>query len=259
MQLTDLITLLSGHNWLGLIALLTLLLRKWTTADSKFPITIPPTWQPTVTAAGGLAYGLVSALQQGEPWGTALLSMAIAAGTGGFLDGLLTAIFDHDNAPVWARSLVFIFDDLTGGGPPPKGAALARIKRLSSRPPPPNAGRVGLSRLVTRTAMILMMMAGIETAVAVLLEACTPAQQALETQIEQTVLADLVAGKTKAQILEDVGRLLAGQPGADIGLIVADVIAFLIDGGFVPPNVLPIAKEMHAQLRAEHAAKELSK
>lgn len=255
MQLTDLIALLSSHNWLGLIALVTLLLRKWTTADSKFPITIPPTWQPTVTAAGGLAYGLVTALQQGESWGTALLSMAIAAGTGGFLDGLLTAIFDHDNAPVWARSIVFIFDDLTGGGPPPKGAALERIKKLSSRPPPPpNAGRVGLARLVSRTAMILVVMVGGEVAITALVD-CTPAQQALQTQIEQTVLADLAEGKTRAQILEDVGRLLAGQPGADVGLAVADAISFLIDIGVIPPNVLPAAKEMLTTLRADHAAK----
>ena len=250
MQLTDLIALLSGHNWLGLIALLTLLARKWCSADSKFPITIPPTWQPTVTAAGGLVYGLVSSLQQGQSWGEALLSMAITAGAGGFLDGLLTAIFDHDNAPVWARSIVFIFDDLTGGGSTPKGAAADRIRRKSSRPPPPNAGRVGLA-LVLHTAMILSVLAAAEVGIGAVVTDCTPAQQALQQQIEQAILADLAAGKTRTQVIVDVGALLAGQPGADVARIVADAIAFLIDTGVIPPNILPAAKTMLGEIQAE--------
>ena len=250
MQLTDLIALLSGHNWLGLIALLTLLARKWSSPDSRFPITIPPTWQATVTASGGLAYGLVSALQQGQSWGAALLSMAIAAGTGGFLDGLLTAIFDHDNAPVWSRSIVFIFDDLTGGGPTPTGAAAVRIKKMSTRPPPPpGAGRVGLAMIFW-----IALAGGTFATSMIFVEACTPAEQALQQRIEQTILADLAAGKTRTQIIVDVGQLLAGQPGADVALIVADAITFLIDTGVIPPNVLPAAKTMLAELQAEHAA-----
>jgi hypothetical protein len=151
MSLTDLIALIHSGHWLPLIALATLIARKWTSPDSKFPITIPPTWQPTVTAAGGLVYGLVSALQTGQSVGMALVGMAIAAGSGGFLDGVLTAIFDHDNAPVWARSIVFIFDDLTGKGPPPapKSAAAVRIAKSIHPPPPPVATRVDWQPMMT--------------------------------------------------------------------------------------------------------------
>lgn len=128
--LSDLLALIQSQHWLGLILFATLIVRKWTGPDSKFPIVIDPRWQPTVTAAGGLVYGFVAALQQGQPIGTALLVMAVSAGTGGFVDGTLIAIFDHDNAPKWAKAIVFIFDDLTGA--PPKAAAQ---KAVSIRPP----------------------------------------------------------------------------------------------------------------------------
>jgi hypothetical protein len=134
--LSDLLALVQSQHWLALILLATLVVRKWTGPDSKFPIVISPRWQPTVTAAGGLVYGFVSALQQGQSIGTALIVMAVSAGAGGFLDGTLTAIFDHDNAPKWAKAIVFIFDDLTGTTPKaeqPKAVSM----RPPSKPPPP--------------------------------------------------------------------------------------------------------------------------
>jgi hypothetical protein len=112
-MINDIIALAQGQHWLALIALATLILRKWTSSASSFPITIPQRWQGTVTAAGGLVYGLVSALQAGTPWQPALIGMAVAAGASGFLDGLLVAVFNHDAAPGWARAIVFVFDDLT--------------------------------------------------------------------------------------------------------------------------------------------------
>lgn len=251
MSLTDLISLLQAHNWLGLIVLVVLIARKWTGPDSKFPVTIPPTWQPTVTAAGGLVYGLVSALQQGQSAGAAILSMAIAAGTGGFLDGILMAVFNHDNAPVWARSIVFIFDDLTGGGTPPTGAAKERIARLSSKPPPPVAtrGRVGFGRMsesvvvvpVLFGATIFLMFATWGTAgrlhvsqgAIVAGGGCTPAQQAELSDLEKTILADIAAGKSRQQIEADVATILVGKDGPAIARIVDDVIQLLLDRGYI--------------------------
>jgi uncharacterized membrane protein YedE/YeeE len=132
--LEQIVSLVQAGHWLPVILLTTMIVRKWVSSDSKFPISIPKTWQPTITAAGGLVYGLELAIQQGQPIGAALLGMAVAAGAGGFLDGILVAIFDHDNAPVWARSIVFIFDDLTGQTPV-SGAARDRLMK-SVRPPP---------------------------------------------------------------------------------------------------------------------------
>ncbi len=132
--LEQIVSLVQAGHWLPVILLATMIVRKWVSADSKFPVSIPKTWQPTITAAGGLVYGLELAIQAGRPIGGALLDMAVAAGTGGFLDGILVAIFDHDNAPVWARSIVFIFDDLTGQTPV-SGAARDRLMK-SVRPPP---------------------------------------------------------------------------------------------------------------------------
>jgi hypothetical protein len=136
--LEQIVSLVAAGHWLPVILLATMIVRKWVSADSKFPVTIPKTWQPTITAAGGLVYGLELAIQQGQPMGTALLGMAAAAGTGGFLDGVLVAIFDHDNAPVWARSIVFIFDDLTGQTPV-SGAAKERLMKTARPPPLPPA------------------------------------------------------------------------------------------------------------------------
>jgi hypothetical protein len=177
MSLTDLITLLQAHNWLGLIALLTLLARKWTSADSKFPVTIPPTWQPTVTAAGGLIYGLVSGWSQGP--GSAVLSMLIT--------GFATAIF--------VSTLIGL------------GASVYALAGLYS---------------------------------------CTPAQQAMFGKIENLVLADIEAGKTRQQIEADVGQLLAGQVGVDIVAAVDAAITLLLASGQIPVGFVPQAKAMLA-------------
>jgi hypothetical protein len=247
MSLTDLLSLLQAHNWLGLIALLTLLFRKWTGPDSKFPITIPVTWAPTVTAAGGLIFGLVTALQQGQSVGAAVLSMLVAAGTGGFLDGIVVAVFNHDNAPVWARSLVFIFDDLTGGGTPPTGAAKARIARLSTKPPPPNMkrARVGFGfGSVLSLALAAVPIIGFASIFHTV--ACTPAQQAALGKIEQVVLDDILAGKTRQQIEADVGQLLGGQAGVDVARLVDDAITILLDLRDIPAGSVPLANTLLA-------------
>jgi hypothetical protein len=136
--LEQIAALVQAGHWLPVILLVTMVVRKWVSADSKFPVSVPKTWQLTVTAVGGLGYGLELAIQAGSPIGSALLDMAVAAGAGGFLDGMLVAIFDHDNAPVWARSIVFVFDDLTGQTPV-HGAAKERLMRSVRSPPLPPA------------------------------------------------------------------------------------------------------------------------
>jgi hypothetical protein len=142
MSLPDLIALITAKHWLPLIAFAVLIARKWTSPESSFPWTISPGWQPTVTAFGGLVFGLVAALQQGQSIGAALVSMAIAGGAGGFLDGVLTAVFNHQNAPKWARFIVMVFDDITTGKTPaaPSPDVVQRAA-ASLSPKPPAAPR----------------------------------------------------------------------------------------------------------------------
>lgn len=116
MSITDLVSALGSHNYLALFILLALYARKLSGPDSKFPLDIPPAWAPTVTATFGLVYGVLASHQGGQSWGTAALTGFVTAGSTGFLDGLLTAIFNHGNAPGWARAIVFIVDDITGSG-----------------------------------------------------------------------------------------------------------------------------------------------
>jgi hypothetical protein len=115
-SLYDLVALLAAHHWLPLIAFLALYLRKLSSDESSFPLTIPPQWRSTISAAGGLVYGFVGALQSGTPLGAAVIGAVVAAASAGFLDGMLTAIFNHNNAPAWARAIVMVFDDIAGGG-----------------------------------------------------------------------------------------------------------------------------------------------
>jgi hypothetical protein len=128
--LQQIIALASSHGWLPLIMLVTLYARKLLSPASGFPVTIPggPKMLPIVTAAGGLIYGFEQSVQAGQGVAVAALGAVLAAGSTGFLDSVLTAIFDHDNAPAWARALVFVFDDLTkgGGGTPGSGSSTLR-------------------------------------------------------------------------------------------------------------------------------------
>lgn len=131
--LQQIVTLASSHGWLPLVMLLTLLGRKWMSPASGFPVTIPPRWLPVVSSTGGLVFGFETSLHAGQAWATALLSAAVMAGSTGFLDALMTAIFDHDNAPKWARAIVGIFDDITGkGGGGVAGTRLAGGKAFSA-------------------------------------------------------------------------------------------------------------------------------
>ena len=81
--------------------------------------------------------------------------------------------------------------------------------------------------------------------------ACTPAQQAEFTQIENVVLADFKAGKTRIQIEDDVAAIvIPGNAGADVVAILDEAIALLIDSGALK-GLLPLlgqAKAMRAEL-----------
>jgi hypothetical protein len=115
---------------------------------------------------------------------------------------------------------------------------------------PPNAAKKPPSPPVGLAVFVgfFLMAAGATTTILgvgfVASNGCAPAQIAEEQRIEQTVLADIVAGKSRQQIEADVATIIAGQPGADIAAIVDAALVLLVDVGVIPPNVLPTAVAM---------------
>lgn len=135
--------------------------------------------------------------------------------------------------------------------PAPKSPdAVQRGTNVSVREPPASK-RVALWWVGAALVLVAMCVSG-----------CTPAEQALATNIENTVLADLGAGKSLPQIEADVASLII-CPGAPNGscksaqaivAIVNDTLDLLIGLGVIPPGVLPVAQSYHAQLTQQIAA-----
>jgi hypothetical protein len=242
--LQQLIALLSAHSWLPVIALATLYLRKILSPASGFPITVPPRWLPVVSSTGALASGLVSSLQAGEGAGAAILDMTIMAAGGGFLDGLMTAIFDHDNAPAWARALVFVFDDLSGGGSGGKRAAGGPafghpkattpfnpiIAEAAKPTPPPAAARRFLSSKEIRAAHLargrlvpwLVVTAFASFLITIL--ACLPPQFPGDLAAEISCVENQYAAGER-----DVGKIALACTGQEEA-IVLDIIEMITKG-----------------------------
>jgi hypothetical protein len=89
--------------------------------------------------------------------------------------------------------------------------------------------------------------------------ACNSAAAPIFSQVEQTVLSDIEAGKTDAQIEQDVAALLgeqlfdAGAVTEEVVVVVQDAVAVLIDLGVIPPQFGPFAAALH-QRESERAA-----
>lgn len=138
--MNDIVTFLTSHNYLALALFLIVYARKLASPDSSFPVTIPTQWLPVVTGGLAMAYAGVNDIVQQKHLLNAVLDSLEVGGSIGVADALLTAIFASGNAPKWARAIVFIFDDLTGGSTQGKGGGQAP-------PKPPTA--VATSMLAT--------------------------------------------------------------------------------------------------------------
>jgi hypothetical protein len=124
-------------QWLALAVLIAAYLRRLTAPDSKFPVSLPPAWQPVATAVVGAVYAGIISFQGGMTAENAILATVLTAGAAGVADMVVVAIFgDPLKAPGWARAIVFLFDDLTGGGRIPPAPLLPHIgsKRPSKEP-----------------------------------------------------------------------------------------------------------------------------
>lgn len=83
-------------------------------------------------------------------------------------------------------------------------------------------------------------------------EGCTPAQTSFIGRVEQTVLADIVAGKDDVQIEQDVATVMGYGPDSGVlpsvvVAIVVDATQLLIDEGFIPASILAQTKTLHSR------------
>jgi hypothetical protein len=126
MDFTSLLAALQHSPLLAAFALLGILARAWVTDRSAFPLTLPPSWQPVITALAAATINASASIEAGIAWQTVAMTSLAWAATTGFLDGILVAIWgDPKKAPAWARFAVMIFDDVEGraSGNPPTGSS----------------------------------------------------------------------------------------------------------------------------------------
>jgi hypothetical protein len=84
--------------------------------------------------------------------------------------------------------------------------------------------------------------------------ACTPAQSAAWSTVEQTVLTDVEAGKGIVAIESDVATDLVGVAGPTVVLIVNDILTALEDLGAFSALAAKRVPALHTALLAQHAA-----
>lgn len=121
----------------------------------------------------------------------------------------------------------------------PDGSAVI----LKVPPPPP---------VQTRTRRSWRFLPAIVLGAIVLSVACTPAETATFTSVEQTVLTALENGTALALIETEVKSLVPA--GADVDAIINEAITLLHDLGVLPPNVEPVASAVQTEAVAKVAA-----
>ncbi|SRR5579859_750809 len=107
-----LVTLVTGHQWLPLALAVLLYVRHMLSDGSKFPVTIPATWLPAVSAALALAYAILVAVSMGASWQQALLGGATLGAAAALVDGLVVGIFGNDptKVPAWAKAILMLVE-----------------------------------------------------------------------------------------------------------------------------------------------------
>jgi hypothetical protein len=115
---------------------------------------------------------------------------------------------------------------------------------------------------IARTQLVLICVLSIAVVVSASQNlACNSAAAPIFSQVEQTVLSDIEAGKTDAQIEQDVASLLgeqlfdAGAVTEEVVVVVQDAVAVLIDLGVIPPQFAPFATALHQRESEKVAAK----
>lgn len=257
--LEQLASAMTGHHWLALIAVLSLYVRKIASPASKFPgmPNISPEWLATISATGGLAYGLVDSLQSHVDPGTAAINCFLAAAGSGFFDGVLTAIFAHNSAPNWARFLVGVSDDVgTIGGatkapvtPAVAQAAAFGVRKDSIKSPPATPLRFtsrGDKWHVVGVVASLVVASGVGAWIAPLfLVACTKPTSAVISPTIDTVVCiianvakDVEANETWEQATADT-ITACGTDAVTIATVWGSHVHAEAVEGFVPKMPVP--------------------
>ena len=135
-----------------------------------------------------------------------------------------------------------IIADIKGppAAPPVDPSANAPV---ASATKPPTTTRMGLAAFGFATIFAVQTIA-----FGAAVTGCTPAERAEAQTIEQLVLHDIQAGKGEQQIEADIAAQLAGQPGVDVVIILNDALAFLIDIGAIPSDLMGAALNMKASV-----------
>jgi hypothetical protein len=144
LNVTDVLNAIGSKQWLVLVMLVAVYGRKLMSNASAFPVTISPNVRPVITGGAGLVIAVVSCVQAGGSWTTAILVGITGGALTTFVDGLVVALFGSPaSAPAWARWCLAIIDEVDPkGGPGGKPAIKVEmtkdeaVARVSSVPPP---------------------------------------------------------------------------------------------------------------------------
>lgn len=236
MNPTDILAAVQSHNWLVLVMLVALWARKLTSADSLFPVNIPPNWRPVILGVLAMVIAGDGALEAHRGVQAALLSALAAGGAGYVFDGLLTAIFGKaSNAPTWAKALVFVVDDVAGKAAP---ATVAVPKDKG-----PQAGSVHVPALfMVAVVSLTLLLTG------TFLTGCTPGAQAvvqdagkLTLCVDGAVFASVEAGATT---FEDIAAAIAQAGCGPIAMNEIEAIVALLQSK--QPTGSPMASKLAA-------------
>jgi hypothetical protein len=138
-------------------------------------------------------------------------------------------------------------------------AVLALLKDSvlkSSTPPKPPLPQCPDERHVEEVTPALKRMpwGSLFVPLAATLMACTAAQGAVVTRVENIVLQDIALHQSYPQIEQDVAKALAGQVGVDVIVVLQTAIDFLVATGQIPASVLPYAATVHDVAAGKHTA-----
>jgi hypothetical protein len=188
-------------------------------------VTVPKVWAGPATIVGTFLTGAGSFLATAaQPWTDSTAFYAFAFGLFGLFGGALPAFAVHAHTVL------------------PKQMRAMRLAAVRTIPP---------------AAAALLLCLGLGSA-ALSTASCTPAQFANDVQetmrVAQIVLSDLGQGKTKAQILVDVGAELGGKPGVAVADAVIAAVDLLEALNLIPQNILASAHLLKSDLLADKAA-----
>lgn len=211
LNVTDVLNAVAAHQWLALVLLVAVYLRKLLSDASAFPWTIPTNWRSVIVGAAGLVIAIASSLQTGASVQTAIIVGVTGGALTTFLDGLLVAIFGSPSAaPSWAKFILAIIEDVTPGGGSggaslgggPKNAVLGGVSQII---PPHASKRMSLARMFVPAATAC---AGLGLGTIASTEvACTPAQAA---NVQSTLSQLLSYAQTFVTVAQTVWAIVSG-------------------------------------------------